>query len=32
MDLKSFTNDYLYKFSKYVEENNRIKSLWRVVY
>ena len=32
MDLKLFTDDFLYKFSKYIEEDNRIKSLWRAIY
>ena len=31
MDLKSFVNDFLNKFFKHVEKDNRIKSLWRII-
>lgn len=31
IDLESFTNDFFYKFSKYVEKNNRVKYFWRVI-
>jgi len=32
VDLKSFANNFLNKFSKHVEEDNRTKSLWRIIY
>ena len=32
MDLEPFTNDFLYKFSKYFEKDNRVKCFWRVIH